>query len=155
LNFKAGDIVPNSVQVALPTAGANAGQIDITYDAFGVAGPTTEVLIDVVGYMVLGAAGPTGPAGAPGANGVTSIVARTAGVNAGTGVGYKSVSCAAGEVATGGGFTWDTSAYSGLHIASLGPLAGDVPTGWSVGYDNLSGSAKAGTLTVLCAATAG
>jgi hypothetical protein len=51
LNFNAGDIVPNSVQVGLPTAGAFAGQIDITYDAFGVAGPTTEVLIDVVGYM--------------------------------------------------------------------------------------------------------
>jgi hypothetical protein len=57
LNFKAGDIVPNSVQVGLPTTGANAGQIDITYDAFGVAGPTTEVLIDVVGYMVAGGGG--------------------------------------------------------------------------------------------------
>jgi hypothetical protein len=54
LNFKAGDIVPNSVQVGLPTTGANAGQIDITYDAFGIAGPTTDVLIDVVGYMVAG-----------------------------------------------------------------------------------------------------
>jgi hypothetical protein len=50
LNFTAGDIVPNSVQVGLPTAGANAGQIDITYDAFGQAGPTTDVLIDIVGY---------------------------------------------------------------------------------------------------------
>jgi hypothetical protein len=69
LNFKAGDIVPNSVQVALPTAGANAGQIDITYDAFGVAGPTTEVLIDVVGYTTEGAAGPTGATGATGATG--------------------------------------------------------------------------------------
>lgn len=51
LNFKAGDIIPNAVQVGLPTAGANAGQIDITYDAFGQTGPTTEVLIDVVGYL--------------------------------------------------------------------------------------------------------
>jgi hypothetical protein len=50
LNFNARAITPNSVQVALPTSGANAGQIDITYDAYGVAGPTTEVLIDVVGY---------------------------------------------------------------------------------------------------------
>jgi hypothetical protein len=54
LNFKAGDLIPNAVQVGLPTAGANAGKIDITYDAFGQAGPTTEVLIDVVGYMVAG-----------------------------------------------------------------------------------------------------
>lgn len=50
LNVTAGVTVPNSVQVALPTAGANAGKIDITYDALGTAGPTTEILIDVVGY---------------------------------------------------------------------------------------------------------
>jgi hypothetical protein len=53
LNFTTGvaGIVPNAVQVAVPTAGTNAGQIDITYDAYGVAGPTTDILIDVVGYM--------------------------------------------------------------------------------------------------------
>ncbi len=62
LNFAANQIVPNSVQVGLPTAGANAGQIDITFDAFGAVGPTTEVLVDVVGYMVAGGAG-TGLAG--------------------------------------------------------------------------------------------
>ena len=75
LNFNAGSVVPNSVQVGLPTVGANAGQIDITYDAYGVAGPTTEVLIDVVGYMVAGgggatgATGPSGPAGPAGVAG--------------------------------------------------------------------------------------
>ncbi len=53
LNFTTGvaGVVPNAVQVAMPTAGANAGQIDITYDAYGQAGPTTDILIDVVGYM--------------------------------------------------------------------------------------------------------
>ncbi len=50
LNVTAGVIVPNAVTVALPTSGANAGQIDITFDAYGVAGPRTEILIDVVGY---------------------------------------------------------------------------------------------------------
>jgi hypothetical protein len=50
LNFTAGQIVPNAVLVALPTGGANAGKIDITYDAFGASGPTTDILIDVVGY---------------------------------------------------------------------------------------------------------
>ena len=50
LNIVAGVTVPNSVQVALPTAGPNAGKIDITYSAFDVAGPTTDVLIDIVGY---------------------------------------------------------------------------------------------------------
>ncbi len=58
LNFSVNETAPNSVQVALPTTGANAGQIDITYDALGVAGPTTDVLIDVMGYFVAGAAGP-------------------------------------------------------------------------------------------------
>ncbi len=77
LNFTAGDIVPNSVQVGLPTAGANAGQIDITFDAFGQAGPTTEVLIDVVGYMVAGTGAPgptgaTGPAGSVGPRGFSA-----------------------------------------------------------------------------------
>jgi hypothetical protein len=53
LNFTTGvaGIVPNAVQVAVPTAGANEGEIDITYDAYGQAGPTTDILIDVVGYM--------------------------------------------------------------------------------------------------------
>ena len=32
LNVLAGETVPNAVQVSLPTAGANAGRIDITYD---------------------------------------------------------------------------------------------------------------------------
>ena len=50
LNFKAGDIIPNSVTVQVPTSGADAGRIEITYDAFGNAGPTTEILIDIVGY---------------------------------------------------------------------------------------------------------
>jgi hypothetical protein len=50
LNVTAGVTVPNSVQVSLPTAGTNAGKIDITWDALGVAGPTTDILIDVVGY---------------------------------------------------------------------------------------------------------
>ncbi len=35
LNFKAGDIIPNSVTVQVPTSGADAGKIEITYDAFG------------------------------------------------------------------------------------------------------------------------
>ena len=69
LNVNAGDIVPNAVQVGLPTSGANAGKIDITFDAYGVAGPSTEVLIDAVGYMIEGGggtAGPAGPQGPPG-----------------------------------------------------------------------------------------
>lgn len=50
LNFGAGQIVSNAVQVALPTSGPNAGMIDIAYNAFEVAGPVADVLVDVVGY---------------------------------------------------------------------------------------------------------
>lgn len=50
LNFTAGDANPNAVTVSLPTSGADTGKIRITYDALGVVGPTTEVLVDVVGY---------------------------------------------------------------------------------------------------------
>ena len=50
LNVTAGVTVPNAVTVGLPTTGAQAGRIDITFDALGVAGPTTDILIDVVGY---------------------------------------------------------------------------------------------------------
>ena len=50
LNFIAGDVIPNSVTVQMPTSGNDAGKIEITYDAFGNAGPTTEMLVDVVGY---------------------------------------------------------------------------------------------------------
>ncbi len=50
LNVNAGQVVSNAVLVALPTTGTNGGQIDITYDAYGTTGPTTDILIDVVGY---------------------------------------------------------------------------------------------------------
>jgi hypothetical protein len=50
LNFSANESVPNAVTVQLPTAGADAGKIEITFDAYGVAGPQTDVLVDVVGY---------------------------------------------------------------------------------------------------------
>ena len=56
LNFTTGTPAwANAVQVGLPTTGANAGKIDITYDAYGQSGPNTEVLIDVVGYTVANA----------------------------------------------------------------------------------------------------
>jgi hypothetical protein len=61
LNFGANQTLANAVQVALPTSGANAGQIDITYDAYGARGPSTEVLVDVVGYFLPSAAGPVNP----------------------------------------------------------------------------------------------
>jgi hypothetical protein len=62
LNFEAGAINPNSVQVELPTSGADAGKIEISYDAFGQNGPTTDVLVDVVGYTLAAGSGGGDPA---------------------------------------------------------------------------------------------
>jgi hypothetical protein len=64
LNFAAGDIIPNAVTVALPAS----GRIELTYDAFGAVGPTTDVLVDVTGFYTPtsgegGATGPQGPKG--------------------------------------------------------------------------------------------
>lgn len=50
LNFEAGVVAPNAVSVQLPTSGPSAGKVQITYDALGAAGPTTDVLVDVVAY---------------------------------------------------------------------------------------------------------
>lgn len=65
LNFAAGDIVPNSVTVAVSSGGA----IDVVYDAFGASGPTTDALIDVTGYYTAAGAGAPGPAGQTGPQG--------------------------------------------------------------------------------------
>lgn len=58
LNFEAGVTQPNAVTVQLPTSGADAGAIEITYDAYGTPGATTDLLVDVVGYYVPAAATP-------------------------------------------------------------------------------------------------
>jgi len=50
VNFEVGAINPNAVLVELPVGGADDGKIEITFDAFGAAGPTTDVLVDIVGY---------------------------------------------------------------------------------------------------------
>jgi hypothetical protein len=50
VNFVAGAINPNGVLVELPVGGVDDGKIEITFDAFGSPGPTSDVLVDVVGY---------------------------------------------------------------------------------------------------------
>lgn len=50
LNFPAGAPTANKVDVALPASGPNTGTINITYDAYGIVGPTTHVLVDIIGY---------------------------------------------------------------------------------------------------------
>jgi hypothetical protein len=50
LNFESGATVANSVTVSIPTSGPDAGELSLRFDAFGAAGPTAGVAIDVVGY---------------------------------------------------------------------------------------------------------
>lgn len=69
LNFLAGSIIPNSVTVQVPTTGVDAGKIELTYDAYGTAGPTADVLVDVVGYYQA--------APAPGGGEVTTTTTTT------------------------------------------------------------------------------
>src|SRR5690606_25687634 len=56
LNVTAGSIVPNAVTVQVPTSGPDAGKIEFSFDAYGVAGTTVDLLADVVGYYA-----PAGP----------------------------------------------------------------------------------------------
>jgi sugar lactone lactonase YvrE len=58
LNFAAGQVIPNAVTVQLPTIGGDAGKIEITYNASNIVGPTTHVLVDIVGYYQAAPAGP-------------------------------------------------------------------------------------------------
>lgn len=61
----AGVIVPNAVTVELPTAGATTGQIQLWFSGTEPTA-TAQVLVDIVGYYLAGAAGPVGPAGPAG-----------------------------------------------------------------------------------------
>jgi len=51
LNFKAGEVTPNAVVVQVPTVGGDAGKIEITYDAFGAAGPSADAVVDQNGAL--------------------------------------------------------------------------------------------------------
>jgi hypothetical protein len=152
LNFTAGQTVPNSVQVGLPTAGANAGKIDITYDALGVAGPTAEILVDAVGYMVAGTGsvgpagpagptgptGPTGPQGDPGAAGPAFIpgyeIVRGP-TSSYAGVTTLFANCPAGKVALGGGGSQGSALW---FLDDSRPQDGG--TGWQVQYSPAPGA---------------
>jgi Collagen triple helix repeat (20 copies) len=98
--------------------------------------------------------GATGAQGAPGAAGATKVVVRRSSVtnlpaNAST---FISVSCQAGERATGGGATNGSLAGVLLTRSLPAPDNDDAtPTGWVVRYQNTTGSAFNGLAFVICA----
>lgn len=141
LNFWAGDIVPNAVEVQLPVTGADAGRIEITYDAYGLDGPATDVLIDVVGYYIAGSggsAGPAGPAGAPGATGPAGVSGPpgVAGPSGPTGVAQVRTRTATLFFPQDNGATGQTLSGSAQCLAGEKPLSG----GYSVSGNVFLGS---------------
>lgn len=172
LNFSAGDVVSNSVQVSLPVTGPNAGQIEVTYDADAVEGPTTELLIDVIGYLTegsgapgpagpagetgpagdtgsLGPAGPTGPAGRTGDTGATGAAGPAGAVGP---AGPES-----GSPVIGGGVDFidplDTSGYvslgrSGIVVASSSDVGAVIPVDGTLTSLNVHLVHTVGSVTV-------
>ena len=69
LNVTAGGTFPNGATITVPTTGANAGEIQVWYEAEGTTVGSTELLIDIAGYYELASTGPTGPTGPKGNDG--------------------------------------------------------------------------------------
>ena len=155
LNVTAGITVPNSVQVSMPTAGPNAGKIDITWDALGTAGPTTDILIDVVGYttntglqqLVTNVAAKANAADvytkvqsdAKYPQGYAPARASLAVTNWPAGdLRVVTVTCPSGMSPVGGG---GSNSANGVAIDGTFPTPFDSasPTGWNTFYRNVSG----------------
>ena len=158
LNVNAGDIVPNAVQVGLPTSGVNAGKIDITFDAYGVVGPTTEVLIDVVGYMVAGGGGATGPAGPTGPTGPAGPVGPAGPLSSRCGAtlrwdltACKSTTVTVGNspdgVAFDGSNIWVTNFGPG-NVSKINPVTNTVTATVTVGINPLGVAFDGGNIWV-------
>ncbi len=116
LNFAAGQVIPNAVTVKVPTSGGDAGRIEITYNALGVAGPTTHILVDIVGYYQATASGP--------ADGTPCTAGGLAGtiVNGSNGDGEATVKCFRNLVTTLAG-TGASGTTDGTNLAEFsGPF---------------------------------
>lgn len=134
LNFSANEVTPNAVTVQLPTAGADAGKIEITYDAYGAAGPTTDVLVDVVGYTTDAK--------------LAALETRVAGLEATTAGLHNSVSAYAGGNQTVG----LTTTAAVVRTVSLMPPANGKVIVNSSGYATVTDTAGA---IVRCSITQG
>jgi len=136
LNFDAGvSALANALQVGLPTAGANAGQIDITFDAYGRPGPSTEVLIDVVGYMIAAGAG-TGPTDPAVLTRLTALETDNAALK--TRVTVLEISRPFARAATGTNqFALFTTPAQVLNVQVIAPVAGNVTINYSTTVSNV------------------
>ncbi len=97
-----------------------------------------------------GAKGATGTAGAAGAAGATNVVTRYATGGSYTNYSDTTASCAAGEVATGGGVDWTSTDSAFGYVVASRPVANGsgVPYAWygyvyNANYGYYSGSVDA------------
>lgn len=144
----------------IPKAAKN-GKLDKSWGAVGPAGPRgPQGPPGAVGAA--GPAGPGGPAGPAGPGGpagpaggslpnviIRSSPSTTLPPGSGT---FISATCNPGERATGGGAT-NVNATS-VHLKQSYPTplgAGNVPTGWNITYENLSGVNQSAIAYVICA----
>ena len=157
LNFDTGQINPNSVQVEVPTTGADAGKIEITYDAFDRTGPATDVLVDVVGYTVAAGGGPDPAIGAS-VDGQIIVMSTTALGDADAGEGVRCSITTGSTVEVPFLQRWETGGpNSGQHASPSGVRTFNVAAGASANYrlvcEHAGGAGSIGNLeaTVLSA----
>jgi hypothetical protein len=129
-----------------------------------VAGSTRAVFRGQTGPQgPKGATGPQGPqgnAGPPGRDGSTKVVERQTAKSTSTGSNDSAVvQCQSGEVATGGGWDFDSGNVANFLTFGDGPVKADgtdagpgqTPTGWHVSVYNNSGSTDGWHVYVICA----
>jgi hypothetical protein len=97
-----------------------------------------------------GPVGPQGAAGPPGANGATAVKVRVSSLVSTTTQAAAIASCAAGETATGGGFTLSPFPWVNVAVGYSAPHASSAKA-WQVGFRSTNGSLVSAQAWVMCA----
>lgn len=166
LNFTApGVVIPNAVTVELPTAGANAGEVNL-YLFGSVPGSSANVRLDVVGYYVEGAGGPagpkgdtgdtgpagpkgdtgdigdTGPAGPTGPAGLAGVTFLSAAflISNLTVGNWSTPACAAGEFAIAGGMDTGINGDNGPEPINVSSFPNPGARNWTIQFRNVTGA---------------
>ncbi len=161
------DAYGNVRMTAVNTCRLPAGGRLVAIDAVGPTGPTgPQGATGATGAT--GPTGPTGPAGATGEQGPAGPTGAIGPTGPAAPLGYYLVSedltavegsnsfivdCTSGDVATGGGYSFDptSQAVSSLSITGTAPTAAPTPAGWVVTIVSTSKDPLAVTVWAQCA----